>query len=761
MNVYSDEVLKFKKEWIKNAQHYLCLGDTEYITLSNIFDSRFKPGIVVIHNSYHGEFYEVDAVKFYQNIRNKYILNEIGTLTKKHHIQQAINSIVLDEGIEVRQIHKRVKIKAEIESDIFTYRTKDSLESNTKVKINGFYGLGAYDGSSFSNKDSSETCTASSRNMDSLVTLTCEITQNGFRDYALSAYIKLIDETINMSKNISDDIINSLTKPKSDEDIVKQVLGYQYKDYKYIKLIRSKISQLNDKEKVLLYYKNNFIEFIKTPLVVEKITQIFETTFKALEDKVDPNDAYLLSVKNFKRFNSLKELKTLAENLLFGLFYYNSDIVQGVYCDSLEDKSTSMQRQETVGMDTDSGIVSVDSPMIPLMKILNDQNNEYINSIKNIDYDRFETMVSVIVATIYHAIIQKSLYVYNKSLGVSDEFNKFIEIELEYIFKQEQLTLCRKAYIAQPVMKDGHFVKKDAIKETGVQYIKSNHNQTIASKVEELIRKHVLLNGIKIDYKNMINEIREASKEANDRIRSEHHVLNTRTVNKMGDQIETYLYSHSGAKAIHLWNRLYPSNIIETPGSYGVLDLKLTEDILERFNIQHKEIYDEFNSFTKDILIYKNIISAKNKAIKFKESQELYETKFKGFIDGKLNKFITKLSEIKEEDLFKEEVLMGIYNYIMDNFSKELIKVIKKEFTNLKPIVLNNKSICSIIDILAIPVDLVEVPDFIKFENYIMLDVDKAQALEHLSGQVLTATGLVTPKNKNKNMVITNVLTTY
>ena len=72
-----------------------------------------------------------------------------------------------------------------------------------------------------------------------------------------------------------------------------------------------------------------------------------------------------------------------------------------------------------------------------------------------------------------------------------------------------------------------------------------------------------------------------------------------------------------------------------------------------------------------------------------------------------------------------------------------------------------DKEILKSIDRIAVPIDIVVVPDLLKEKDYRLLDIEASSEYEHLLSPLINTSSLSVVKNKSKNAVITSVLQVF
>ncbi len=755
---------KLREEWIKSVIEINAITKQEDIDkITMLYDTTVKNGVLRIHNSVYGEYYNIRPEELYYTAKDKYIMNETGLLTFQHKLKLSVNSSNLFAGINKRQIFKKIANTAEEAGDYLKAKINRLIEGSKKVCINGFYGLAIYPCSPFTNADTAASCTAAGRMGISITNLVMESLNYGYRYYNPIAYQRLINKSKELALVLDDELYIKLLKPKSDLEIYEHMLGKYADTHENRENILYNISQLNTKEKTILYYKNNFALFVRTPFIAELIYDLFNTSINLI--KAGDDKPYLLNIKDTKKFKSLQQLKDLAEQLLMGFYYFNDDYVDGVHYDNLVDIMTSMKRTTTVGMDTDSGIHTLVDFISEIENYMLEDNRELFDDIlKYMDEEKFKIMLSYVVVSITNSVIQRCLWDYHHEIGCEPKYAKYIELECEYIFYKEVLTVAKKSYIALPLTKDGYFVPAKT-KKTGVQYIKSNHNQQISSIVSKVIDKYIMIKQGAIDYKELILEIKFHVQSVINNMKTDNFIINDRTISKVNDEIENVSFTDSRIKSISLWNRLFPNDKIDPPCSYGYINLCITDDYLDMLRVEHNDIYEHFVTHTYNIIVYSKFNTIINKSIKCLEKEEEFLKASDKIVQKEaFNKLLIRLSKIQVNDRFNMENLIKIHNYIEATFIPNDIKIIYEQFKVLKVVEdfeISYKDIISHIDRIGLPLDLVEVPHFIKLNNYQIINIEESQLLEHLVSQVLESISLATPKNSLNNCVVTNILQTY
>lgn len=135
---YNETELKFRDIWVNQAAKSLGNKKKETITvLKEMFDKFFERGVLEIENTQTADIHMIPADKFFLKAKDKFILNESGTLTTKHGFRLGVLVPIIQRFINIRQIKKKAKVKAAEENDNVNYGILSNEEYTLKIVING------------------------------------------------------------------------------------------------------------------------------------------------------------------------------------------------------------------------------------------------------------------------------------------------------------------------------------------------------------------------------------------------------------------------------------------------------------------------------------------------------------------------------------------------------------------------------------------------------------------------------------------------
>lgn len=735
----SKDDLKFREKWITFLINNLDDKTEKSINLiSETFDNTFTPSIIKLYNSVYNESYSTTSTKYFLYIKDKNIINENGVTTFKHEVKSSVIMEVIDGGIKGRQIQKKKKQNFIKNGEYMEADNAAIFEYVLKVLINGAYGLHLYPGSPLFNVTLGATCTAAARNMVAVAAIVIELLEGGFRNYQVQAHLKVIE----FCKKQTPELVSKYDLPEvSVEEVLRILLGDYYEGYYAISFLRHQLEKLDKDVLKVIAVKNNIYRFMELP----RVKYLFSDLMRIQRENPE---AYLVNPKRDELYKDhMAELYKMSSELLYGFYYYDGDYdgKTGIYYDTLVDIIENIKRKKIVLMDTDSCVTSFQREVNYFLKKYSGQYNEQDKKIT-------DGVVPSIICWIYMGCIDKALTAYVMELGVDYEYAKKVELEMEHMMEQLQLSLAKKSYGFIPVITDFFLNKFLKLKLRGVSMIKSNFNKEFCHIGAEILKKHIMVPIDKLDYGKIITEIKNGTKKAVDILKSDDFILNKRTLLKISS--ETLSYSEHKMKSVNLWNMLYPEDTIEYPGSFGVVLLSLNENKILNLKNNFPREFEIINKFSLQVTRYKQMMSM------IKKIQ-------KGGIKYPSNTFRCLCNAVStslsgREHLYIPEVystLIVQYAGLKEEEKKEFIKLFK--FEPLHKTEDDNKNIIENVKKIAIPLELNTVPQLLKYNNYELLDIVASSEVEHVLSPLAATISLVFSKNKDKRNTITSILNSF
>lgn len=625
------------------------------------------------------------------------------------------------------------------------------------------YGLSGYPSGYFYNIDISDTTTTAGRNIIAVSALTNELLYGWYHFYTFAAHMKLINI---VCSEPCDEICSKFTLPSPTTDqILKVMLGEHYDGYYRLSALRHRIDKLTDNQRKVLYMKNNIFEFYKIPEVKELLRKII-INFKDDNMCIDiGGGALLMSPFAYKPISAdIEILMEWVQLLAFGMHYYEGDYVNREYQETMVDIVTHMKRHKVINMDTDSAVSVASHDRDFLVEMF----REDIGEEKLKDFLFTDGAMTMLIMTVYLAAIKRALREYGAAINIDPGLIKMLDLEAEICMEQEHLSISKKNYTFTTVVKD-FVVKLGKMDSRGFKFKKSDANGALAEQVESDIKSMIMCNIKDLDFAKLINTVHTNTKNTIEMIKTDDFIINKKSVVKIGD-INDISWGDTRMKAVRLWDRLYPETPVELPGSFGMIKILITDEMVEEFKRDKTELYKELVKHTEELYKYtiQNRIINKVDQIMDPDDDErdyiihpIRESKSANLKNVMRNICVSVHGKFSDRDPnvgLCDSIMNTIYN---SGLMPGEIKIIEDVFKLPKSKFNPDKEIPKLIDRIAVPIDINTVPELFKEKDYRLLDIEASSEYEHLLSPLLNTTSIAVVKNKSKNAVLTSVLQTF
>lgn len=143
MNNIMDYKERFKREWIDLAIMRLGLDKEKYEGfLSETFDNFCIESNINIYNDFTHEMNNMDSKQFWFETPHDVIYGENGVMMWKTEKKESLVKVILAQNINVRQVFKKLKNKADSIGDRINFDKYKTFESLCKLMINGSTTVG-------------------------------------------------------------------------------------------------------------------------------------------------------------------------------------------------------------------------------------------------------------------------------------------------------------------------------------------------------------------------------------------------------------------------------------------------------------------------------------------------------------------------------------------------------------------------------------------------------------------------------------------
>lgn len=752
---------KFKNDWVNVAMQRLGLtSNIDRDELEKIFDQAYRNTSIGIYNTFTHERSKIPSLSFWYNMPEDVIFNENGVLMWRTCKKESLVKVIISQKIALRQVFKKLKNKCDSEGDKIGFDKYKTLEALCKLMINGFYGLSGYVAGAFFELSCADTTTCGARNIIAVASLTNELLGSGFRNYTISAHMKIIEAAVHDYPAIK----GKYTLPEVTVDqVARHMLGEHYDGYYALTVLKQRLGVLDKEVLSFLYIKNNFTEFCKIPEVAEVLKKALKglTTSNGIDTDETTGVRFINPYKHKPVKDEVRQLEEMIKELAFGFHYYEGDYVNRVYQPTMVDIVSNMKRRKIGAMDTDSNVTVLQQEKEFLLDYFSDVIGDKVN-----DDEFTECSLVLFITTLYLACIKRGLLEYTVSIGIDKALSEqYVDLECEMVMRNLQLTVNKKNYIFQTMEKD--YIMKNSTGVRGLKFIKSDSNSSMSEMVESDVFGKILVDQDKIDYADIIMSIHSNTASVIDMLRTPEFITEKKTVLKIADTTDLR-FGDPRYKACRLWDKLYPEQKIELPGSFGMIKLKITKEILGDLEMKFPKVFKIMYNHAEETFKFKKVNSLFGKLDKIYDDDnpkhwEVMKTIKTGSPKAKqVLRQICKLVYNKyQKDKFHEGLYEKIVNIIQSaGLDKNEFNFIKKltgfgvEFNPARHIPSN-------IDRLALPIDINEVPSFISYNNFNILDIEIASEYEMLLSPLINTLSITSPKTKTKKAVITSMLQTF
>ena len=382
------------------------------------------------------------------------------------------------------------------------------------------------------------------------------------------------------------------------------------------------------------------------------------------------------------------------------------------------------------------------------------------------DEEFTECSLVLFITTMYLACIKRGLLEYTLAIGIDEQLSKeYIDLECEMVMRNMQLTVNKKNYVFTTEEKDYAIKKSTGVR--GLKFIKSDSNSSMSSMVEEDVFGKILVDQSKLNYGELVMGIHKNTESVINMLKTPEFITEKKTVLKIADTTDIR-FGDNRYKACRLWNKLYPDQEIELPGSFGMIRLNITKETLEDMATRRPAVYKIFRDHAEEMFKFKVINAMITKLDKIYDEDNKDHYKVIKIIKGSSDECKTIIKTIcrmvyhkYKKDQFHEGLYETVWNKVMNNnLSKQDLAVIKSV---LGIGVKFNESIhiTKNIDRLAVPLDINSVPEFISDNDYGILNIEIASEYEMLLSPLINTMSIAVPKTKTKKSVITSMLQTF
>ena len=373
------------------------------------------------------------------------------------------------------------------------------------------------------------------------------------------------------------------------DNLFIRIRGMFYQDiYKddYDEPLYKYISNLDQDDIDRIFYKNNFMEFIRRHEIMRrKFNNLFEEVHNY--EHVDTVDEIPLSFNGkftgtdkeiVKEYNSFVNHETFMDpnsppdNLIDDLNELKDIVMKCVYMPFMSvdriHRLKYFRRRTVCIVDTDSNILAVDLLV-----------NFFRDEIMEDTYGRNdETNAFIIINTMAYfitAAVSDTLFEYGKYSNIPEEHRFRFGMKNEFLFTKLVIGKKKKRYISAIKLREGNLLEPYKADCKGYDYMKSATSDLAKKRFDSIVKNRILetkvpdISGILNDLIDFENDIRQSLRDGE------------LTFLPLGSfkELTAYKdpYSQQGVRGGLAWNALYPENQISAPSKVSILKLNIFE----------------------------------------------------------------------------------------------------------------------------------------------------------------------------------------
>jgi hypothetical protein len=480
-------------------------------------------------------------------LEGKMVMTGNGLLLKKQNKAKSAIADLADYLLNMRSIDKGLMLKYLNTNPALSniYKNRQLVD---KLLANSLYGVMAEKNSIFYNLFTAEGITKTGRVIIGSVTVAFEKFlgnphYTSFSVFSIAIAKQVAEYTPSVQAAIKKNkLYDSVTDIKKKLE-VKYMNSINIRNFSLLEVeaIRDMVQGFSDDLACFLYYKNNFYEFIKLPLLKPILSRLAKIDLLKIEGYINAEPGSDVSSELDKDAHSdLEKLWKLSTTLVAD-YYFESDTAS---------KIEVMPRKSVLLVDTDSNFLYLD----PFLQIVN-------TILGNSKTQTMEEKISIINILTFLSVrfVKKVLYTLTTNMFVQEEFKKEVKMKSEYFFTRVILTSNKKQYASKIVYQEGVMLQKPKISLTGLQIKKSHFSKHTRDYFKKLIEEEFfepnietlkILSSIYEFQKSIVVGIKNGSLEF-----AENKQFNSKDQYKEAGQIPVY-------RAATVWNTIFPEDPI-------------------------------------------------------------------------------------------------------------------------------------------------------------------------------------------------------
>lgn len=526
--------------------------------LDKMAEKELKNPQVYLINNTRRQVVSADALSITDMIdKEKLVVGGANTLFVPHdNMPNPMRDFII-AGQKGRKAAKKERDTYDRVGDEHNRRMWDMLnnrQNNLKIRLNSLYGVLGYAKFILHNIFHAEAVTRLGRVIIS--TAAC-----GFENFLcdnccictaseLYEYIDCIVEEYNEKWSHLDFSILGVTK-RPDEVYDRIVKKCKFPmPLTVITNTKEILEHLPEPVLLMLYYKNNFMEFNRLAIIQQKLHKIFSGIPELhLPDinKIEDEDIR----------DEIMDLWRFYDTFVF----YNHPIYDSVR------KMAYESRAGVLYIDTDSNFVS-------LARWVNQIKHEVFNDNYPIDEREFTFVAANVITIFLTIVVDRNLKMLARDFNVAENWVEFLSMKNEFYFGRILFGDVKKRYVDLQIIQEGKLLNDgDGIIEVkGMDFIKSVTKESVREYYKDLCLEEILKPEI-IDLRTILRKINWLKKELKRSMLAGESTY-YRQANISAPEHYADPLRINGIRGVMLWNAIEPQYAIELPSDVDIIPIR-------------------------------------------------------------------------------------------------------------------------------------------------------------------------------------------
>ena len=504
--------------------------------LKEIVDEHFKDHTCIIDNNYRNKQAQISLLNLTQYLHDsKPIIAGNGVLYKNQ--SQAPNPAA---GMLIESKANRDRLKAErrqYDERSHEFLMKDIGQGNEKVIANSYYGASGNKVAVFYNLHNASSVTGTGQALISTSETSFEaFLANNAKFYDMDECMLFIDRVLHKTEYTTEvDVVDNVY----EKTLNKILDSFIYSNKIDVDMIKTILHNLTDEELTKLYYKNNFVAFMKEMKPARKILhKLVNETISFRDPNKVPEEIE----------DDLKELWKYCSEWVTHLFPIRERITRAKY----------NKRRVGIYRDTDSTMLTIDKAMNLLVSEFAE------DEVAAETEDDFDFILCNMICYLLSRWSRAFLDRYAKDVNIPKDYWKLLSMKNEFYYPKIVLTSKKKRYVTIMKLQEGKEVNPPKIEVHGLDFAKAETSDKTKAFFDKIIADEIMQTD-NINVSKIFRLIKDFEKTI------EKSILVDRSTEyltlKSVKEPEAYddPFSEQGIKAVHAWNTIYPDLAISLP----------------------------------------------------------------------------------------------------------------------------------------------------------------------------------------------------